>query len=79
MTKPLIEIVRSRHRVTPLFRGSDLIAFAVMTGKNAREGKGALSKIPVPGFFRVTTSEENLDAIFLALFAIGRTDMNFYR
>ena len=62
-----------------IYRGSDLIAFAVMTGKNARAEKGALSKIPVPGFFRITTSEENLDAIFLALFAIGRTDMNFYR
>lgn len=36
------------------------------------------SKLPAPGFFRIRTREENLDAIFMTLFAIGRTDMMIY-
>lgn len=42
------------------------------------EAKGAIAQIPFPGFFRITTCEENLDVIFLVLFAIGRTDMRLY-
>ena len=63
-----------------IYRDGEEIAFAVMAGKNPRgeEEKGVLNKIPFPGFFRITTKEENLDAIFLTLFAIGRTDMAIY-
>ena len=42
------------------------------------EAKGVLAKIPFPGFFRIRTSDENLDAVFLTVFAIGRTDMMIY-
>ena len=37
-----------------------------------------LAKVPVPGFFRIWTREKDLDAIFLTVFAIGRTDMMLY-
>ena len=42
------------------------------------EAHKLLSKVPVAGFFRIRTREENLDAIFMTLFAIGRTDMMIY-
>ena len=59
------------------------IAFAENVGKYVHEedeaAHGILSKTPAPGFFRIRTNEENLDAVFLTLFAIGRTDMMLYR
>lgn len=39
---------------------------------------GILTKVPFPGFFRIWTREERLDAIFMTVFAIGRTDMMLY-
>lgn len=59
------------------------IAFAENVGKYVHEedeeAHGVLAKTPAPGFFRIRTNEENLDAVFLTLFAIGRTDMMLYR
>ena len=61
-----------------IFRDEKEIARAVSTNKNVHEDKGILSKVPFPGFFRIETCEENLDAVFLTLFAVGRTDMMIY-
>ena len=58
------------------------IAYAENTGKYVHEEDeekhGVLSKTPAQGFYRIRTTEQNCDAIFLTLFAIGRTDMAFY-
>ena len=66
-----------------IFRGDVLIAEAVNTNKLVHEedaeAKGALAAVPFPGFFRIRAFDENLDAIFLVLFAIGRTDMMIYK
>lgn len=65
-----------------IYRDEVEIARVVNTNKLVHEedaeAKGPLAKVPFPGFFRIETNEENLDAIFLTLFAIGRTDMMFY-
>lgn len=61
-----------------IFRDEKEIARAVATNKNVHEDKGILSKVPFPGFFRIETYEENLDAVFLTLFSVGRTDMVIY-
>ena len=65
-----------------ILRNGEEIATAVNTNKLVHEedaeAKGALAKVPFPGFFRIVTREENLDVIFLTLMAIGRTDMMFY-
>ncbi len=65
-----------------IFRDGEEIATAVNTNKLVHEedaeARGALAKVPFPGFFRIRTREENLDVIFLTLMAIGRTDMMFY-
>ena len=63
-----------------LYRDEAEIARVVNTSKKVHEEDegGVLSKMPAPGFYRVWTREENLDAIFLTLFAIGRTDMALY-
>ncbi len=39
---------------------------------------GLLSRLPRRGFCRVWTKEETLDAVFLPLFAIFRTDRMLY-
>lgn len=58
------------------------IAQAITTSRYVHEedeeAHKLLSKVPVAGCFRIRTREENLDAIFLTLFAIGRTDMMIY-
>ncbi len=63
-----------------LYRDEEEIARIVSTGRKVHEedAGGALSKMPAPGFFRIWTREKYLDAIFLAAFAIGRTDMMLY-
>ncbi|MBQ4383134.1 MAG: DUF3592 domain-containing protein [Firmicutes bacterium] len=65
-----------------IYRDDVEIAQAINTNKLVHEedaeAKGIIAKVPFPGFFRITTKEQNLDAIFLTLFAIGRTDMMFY-
>ena len=65
-----------------IYRDGVEIASVVNTNKlvheeDAEKG-GVLAKVPFPGFFRIRTKEQNLDAIFMTLFAIGRTDMMFY-
>ena len=59
------------------------IAYAENVGRYVHEedeaAHGLLAKAPAPGHFRISTREENLDAIFLTLFAIGRTDMMLYK
>ena len=42
------------------------------------EEDGVLSKVPMQGFFRIWTRELSLDAVFMTVFAIGRTDMMLY-
>ena len=63
-----------------IYRDDAEIARVVNTSKKVHEEDegGMLSKVPAPGFFRVWTREKNLDAVFLTLFAIGRTDMALY-
>ena len=63
-----------------LYRDDVQIARIVSTNRKVHEedAGGLLSKVPVPGFFRIWTREENLDVIFLTAFAIGRTDMMLY-
>jgi hypothetical protein len=63
-----------------LYRDEEEIARIVSTGRKVHEedAGGVLSKMPVPGFFRIWTREKNLDAIFMVAFAIGRTDMMLY-
>ncbi len=63
-----------------LYRDEEEIARIVSTGRKVHEedAGGVLSKMPVPGFFRIWTREKYLDAIFLVAFAIGRTDMMLY-
>ena len=66
-----------------LFRDGVELAQVVTTSiyvhEEDEEAHSIASKLPTPGFFRIRTREENLDAIFLTLFAIGRTDMMLYR
>ena len=63
-----------------LYRDEEEIARIVSTGRKVHEEDegGLLSKMPAPGFFRIWTREKYLDAIFLAAFAIGRTDRMLY-
>ena len=63
-----------------LYRDEEPIARIVNTGRKVHEEDegGVLAKMPAPGFFRIWTREKYLDAIFLAAFAIGRTDMMLY-
>ena len=63
-----------------LYRDEEEIARIVSTGRKVHEEDegGVLTKMPAPGFFRIWTREKYLDAIFLAAFAIGRTDMMLY-
>ena len=63
-----------------IYRDDVEIARVVNTNKKVHEedAGGVLAKVPSPGFFRVWTCEKYLDAIFLTLFAIGRTDMALY-
>ena len=65
-----------------IYRNDVEIAQAVNTNKKVHEedadAAGMLARIPFPGFYRIRTYEENLDVIFLVLFAIGRTDMAIY-
>ena len=63
-----------------LYRDEVEIARIVSTGRKVHEedDRSVLAKMPAPGFFRIWTREENLDAIFMTAFAIGRTDMTLY-
>ena len=63
-----------------LYRDEEPIARIVNTGRKVHEEDegGALSRMPAPGFFRIWTREKYLDVVFLAAFAIGRTDMTLY-
>ena len=63
-----------------LYRDEEPIARIVSTGRKVHEEdeRGALSKMPAPGFFRIWTKEKYLDVIFLVAFAISRTDMTLY-
>ncbi len=63
-----------------LYRDDAPIARIVSTGRKVHEedDRSVLAKMPAPGFFRIWTREENLDAIFMTAFAIGRTDMTLY-
>lgn len=63
-----------------IYRDDVEIARVVNTNKKVHEEDegGLLTKVPFPGFFRIWTCEENLDAVFLTVFAIGRTDMALY-
>ena len=66
-----------------IYRNDVLIAEAVNTNKLVHEedaeNKGMLAAVPFPGFYRIRAFDDNLDAIFLVLFAIGRTDMMIYK
>lgn len=65
-----------------IYRDGRQIAYAETCGKYVHEEdeakKGLIAKTPFKGFYRITTAEENLDVIFLVLFAVGRTDMMTY-
>ncbi len=65
-----------------IYRDGKEIAQAVNSSKFVHEEdaekRKIRSKIPNSGFFRITTKEKNLDAIFLALFAISRTHAMHY-
>ena len=63
-----------------IYRDDVEIARVVNTNKKVHEedAGGILTKVPFPGFFRIWTREKDLDAIFLTVFAIGRTDMMLY-
>ena len=63
-----------------LYRDEAPIARIVSTNRRVHEEDegGILTQAPIPGFFRIWTREENLDVVFLAAFAIGRTDMTLY-
>ena len=65
-----------------IYRDDVHIADVVAANKNVHEedeaAKGVLAKVPFPGFYRIRTYEEDLDAVFLTIFAIGRTDMMVY-
>lgn len=60
-----------------IYRDGKEIAQAVNSSKFVHEEdaekKKIWSQIPNNGFFRITTKEKNLDAIFLTLFSISRT------
>lgn len=43
------------------------------------EKHGLLAKTPAPGFYRIRTTVEKCDIIFLTLMAIGRTEMMIYK
>ena len=75
-----MEKLRWHYRI---FRDEVLIAEAVNTNKLVHEEdaevKKVLSAVPFPGFYRIRAYDDNLDAVFLVLFAIGRTDMMIYK
>ena len=70
------------HWAYTIFRDGAEIARAETSGRLVHEedaeDQDVLAKAPSRGFFRVRTNEQNLDVIFLTLFAIGRTDMAAY-
>ena len=73
--------LRGIHSVYTIYRDGVKIAEAERTGYNVHEEdqKSVLDKIPSSvGFFKIYAKDDNLDAIFLTLFAIGRTDMFLY-
>ena len=61
-----------------VFRDGNEIALAEMTSQYPHEDDAAehkmMSKIPVEGFFRIWTREQNLDLVFLTIMAFTRTE-----
>ena len=74
--------LKGLHFAYTIFRDGAEIARAETANKLVHEedaeAAGIAAKAPVPGFFRIRTGEQNLDVVFLVLFAIGRTDMISY-
>ena len=64
-----------------IYRDGKEIAQAINSSKFVHEEdaekKKIRSAIPNSGFFRITTKEKNLDAIFLTLFSISRTTTHY--
>ena len=74
---------RGLHFTYNISRGGAEIAVAESCSsyvhEEDEEAHKVLSKVPAAGYYRIRTREENLDAIFLTLFAIGRTDMMIFK
>ena len=66
--------------VYTIYQNETKIARVVSANKKVHEEEedGVLSKVPMQGFFRIWTRELSLDAVFMTVFAIGRTDMMLY-
>jgi hypothetical protein len=66
-----------------ILRSGEEIAYVELTGRYPHEEdeeKHKIAKLALAnGFYRIRTNEENLDAIFLTVFAISKTDMMIYQ
>ncbi|MBQ2309227.1 MAG: hypothetical protein II186_01095 [Erysipelotrichales bacterium] len=74
--------LRGIRPVYTIYRDGVKIAEAESSGYKVHEEdqKNFLDKLPTAaaGFYKIYAHDDNLDAIFLTLFAIGRTDMFLY-
>ena len=68
-------------RVYRIYFNETEIAFAKTSGRYVHEDEAEEHKVnlPIQGFFRVWTSDANPDIVFLALFAISRTNQLIYQ
>ena len=76
------DITLPPKRMYTIYHDDKKIASAVNSSKFVHEEdkkeRFHLSKIPCNLFFRIKTKEKNLDAIFLTLFSISKTNMMYY-